>query len=710
MSQKDTSRNFTPSISPPLPQCRSDRRLHRDQSLIEKLVNALNERNTSGSSGTGLQSVIPDFDPQAKSQTMKDWLGKINDAHVYGWSDRQIILLALPKLKGLAKRCRERFAIPQNVKSFPGCKKMHQVVWNLDTPAIAVRKLSCTDKTCLHHAIRCKHMKHLGFYYLKECQKNMTVTPLASSSRAEISQFFWGPLNEGDVRDDETHVTLDRIHSSRTGMITADVYTTQIEDKLQHVTLDRIHSSRTGMITADVYTTQIEDKLQHVTLDRIHSSRTGMITADVYTTQIEDKLQHVTLDRIHSSRTGITMPLTNAEKQRRYRERIKNCPEKCEIQRKKDLERVKHNRKKVTELNDAQKTKLREQWRNQKRRQRNKMATPDKTQTKTVVKQRINNRTDSDSCERTLQLRQIVSKGVGMLTYRNVSCFCGELKGLCDCFEIKTHRIRLNAEFKNNTNHKKSHTLKRHPDQAASSLVMKNTIKESVIDPNVDCATNKYDEDQNVLTIPGDTLREHQIFATIDAHQLPLIEDPTTLPQDATEKENIPLNDKPKSDCDATLNVSIYSLQHLNKCDCICEIKFYTKNRENSIPSHEKQPETSQKSGSPSILNSVESTPIRRAPAVNYQVSSINSGESEADLSDSDPTHRQNQDRRPRSPSTTSLSSATETIVEEPVTKKLSRKRKADPTKWKQNQQKIRRNLGEATLLLIAKNKSLPVK
>ncbi|KAL4701922.1 hypothetical protein ACJJTC_018934 [Scirpophaga incertulas] len=87
---------------------------------------------------------------------------------------------------------------PQKVKSFPGCMKMHQLVWNLDTPTIAVRKLSCTDKTCLYHAIRCKHMKHLEFYYLEECQKNMTVTPLASSSRvlAEISQSFWAPLNE----------------------------------------------------------------------------------------------------------------------------------------------------------------------------------------------------------------------------------------------------------------------------------------------------------------------------------------------------------------------------------------------------------------------------------------------------------------------------------------------------------------------------------
>ncbi|KAI8430206.1 hypothetical protein MSG28_000554 [Choristoneura fumiferana] len=78
-----------------------------ESTLLEKLVTALSDRNSTGSPGSGLpaQNVIPDFDPQAKSQTMKNWISKINEsAHVYGWSDRQTIFYALPKLKGLAKR------------------------------------------------------------------------------------------------------------------------------------------------------------------------------------------------------------------------------------------------------------------------------------------------------------------------------------------------------------------------------------------------------------------------------------------------------------------------------------------------------------------------------------------------------------------------------------------------------------------------------
>ncbi|XP_069361223.1 uncharacterized protein [Maniola hyperantus] len=49
--------------------------------------------------------MIPTFDPQAKTQTMKDWLKKINEtASVYGWNEKQITFYALPRLVGLAKR------------------------------------------------------------------------------------------------------------------------------------------------------------------------------------------------------------------------------------------------------------------------------------------------------------------------------------------------------------------------------------------------------------------------------------------------------------------------------------------------------------------------------------------------------------------------------------------------------------------------------
>ncbi|CAH2100919.1 unnamed protein product [Euphydryas editha] len=66
------------------------------------------------------------------------------------------------------------------------------------------------------------------------------------------------------------------------------------------------------------------------------------------------------------------MPLTNAEKQRRYRERLKQDPEKFENYRKKNLERIKskYKYKKVSELNDREKSEVRRKWREQKRQKK----------------------------------------------------------------------------------------------------------------------------------------------------------------------------------------------------------------------------------------------------------------------------------------------------------------------------------------------------
>lgn len=74
--------------------------------VLEMLASAIKDRNNTGISGLqGSQNVIPDFDPQSKSQTIKHWLGKINEiANVYGWSDRQTIFYSLPKLTGLARK------------------------------------------------------------------------------------------------------------------------------------------------------------------------------------------------------------------------------------------------------------------------------------------------------------------------------------------------------------------------------------------------------------------------------------------------------------------------------------------------------------------------------------------------------------------------------------------------------------------------------
>lgn len=69
---------------------------------MKDLINAINNR---GSDSHGAQEVIPQFDPSQKSQSTRAWLRKVNEvASIYGWTDKQTIYHALPKLTGLARR------------------------------------------------------------------------------------------------------------------------------------------------------------------------------------------------------------------------------------------------------------------------------------------------------------------------------------------------------------------------------------------------------------------------------------------------------------------------------------------------------------------------------------------------------------------------------------------------------------------------------
>lgn len=77
----------------------------------------------------GAHNVIPEFDPDSHSQTARDWIRKVNEtAHIYGWSERQIIYHAIPKLAGQAKKwCQGRRSVDLSwrqwqrkiVKTFP---------------------------------------------------------------------------------------------------------------------------------------------------------------------------------------------------------------------------------------------------------------------------------------------------------------------------------------------------------------------------------------------------------------------------------------------------------------------------------------------------------------------------------------------------------------------------------------------------------------
>lgn len=50
-------------------------------------------------------NVIPEFDPNNKSQSIDRWLGKVNECStIYGWNEKQTIHFSLQKLVGLAKK------------------------------------------------------------------------------------------------------------------------------------------------------------------------------------------------------------------------------------------------------------------------------------------------------------------------------------------------------------------------------------------------------------------------------------------------------------------------------------------------------------------------------------------------------------------------------------------------------------------------------
>lgn len=71
--------------------------------LLTVLTSAFSHNN--GEKFQNTVNAIPEFDPSLKNQTMSTWLSKVNEcATIYGWTDKQTIHFALPKLSGLAKR------------------------------------------------------------------------------------------------------------------------------------------------------------------------------------------------------------------------------------------------------------------------------------------------------------------------------------------------------------------------------------------------------------------------------------------------------------------------------------------------------------------------------------------------------------------------------------------------------------------------------
>lgn len=73
---------------------------HQENNFLKKFCEAIKGNRFEGS-----HNVIPEFDPDAHSQTAIDWVRKVNEtAKIYGWTERQIIYYAIPKLSGQAKK------------------------------------------------------------------------------------------------------------------------------------------------------------------------------------------------------------------------------------------------------------------------------------------------------------------------------------------------------------------------------------------------------------------------------------------------------------------------------------------------------------------------------------------------------------------------------------------------------------------------------
>lgn len=75
-----------------------------DEDIFFKKFTKFIDRKGSGTF-EGAQNVIPDFDPDANTQSAAEWLRKVNQtAVIYGWSHKQIVYYAIPKLAGYAKK------------------------------------------------------------------------------------------------------------------------------------------------------------------------------------------------------------------------------------------------------------------------------------------------------------------------------------------------------------------------------------------------------------------------------------------------------------------------------------------------------------------------------------------------------------------------------------------------------------------------------
>lgn len=66
-----------------------------------------------------------------------------------------------------------------------------------------------------------------------------------------------------------------------------------------------------------------------------------------------------------------------------------------------------------------------------------------------LQQQKLDTSVTINALKGTMQLHQLIAtyENPNRIRYRDVSCFCGEDKGLCDCYELKEH-VLLNTILK----------------------------------------------------------------------------------------------------------------------------------------------------------------------------------------------------------------------------------------------------------------------
>ncbi|KAL4720001.1 hypothetical protein ACJJTC_002381 [Scirpophaga incertulas] len=77
--------------------------------------------------------------------------------------------------------------LPSNLRPFKGTLQVHQAVWDHSKSSVALRKLSCTEHTCLTNATYCHHGKHLGFQFVKRIE-NTTESDSDNASNHSSNQ------------------------------------------------------------------------------------------------------------------------------------------------------------------------------------------------------------------------------------------------------------------------------------------------------------------------------------------------------------------------------------------------------------------------------------------------------------------------------------------------------------------------------------------